>query len=298
MSQTISAKARKRIAVITAMLCVAVFVFCLFRSDIAVAISANSIASGEDYVRIIDVGQGDSILIHSNGHSALIDTGPPESANDLCASLHDNNVKSIDVMFLSHLHSDHTGGISSVLESFQVKNLILPELSTNSEGIYSAQLAINEVTRNGGGVYSGIQGMNLDLGEFEITVLESFGKMEAENNRSLIIMAEIDNRRFLFTGDAEEPAENALLEDNIDIKCDVLKVAHHGSSTSSCKKFLREANPKYAAISVGKENFYGHPNKDVLDALRQNGTKVYRTDKKGDITFFVKNGKINPQTER
>ncbi|MGI6279739.1 MAG: ComEC/Rec2 family competence protein [Acutalibacteraceae bacterium] len=298
MAYTTGTKRRKLIAIVTAMLCIAVFVFCLINSDVNISISANSGLSKEDYVKILDVGQGDSILIYSNGFSALIDTGPEDSANELCAALQEGGIKSIDVLFLTHLHYDHTGGVSRLFEKFTVKNLILPELSTNSEGIYSAQLAINEVTRSGGGVYSAVQGMNLNLGDFEITVIGDYDKMEDENNRSLIIMAKIQNRKFLFAGDAEIKTENALIADNLDIRCDVLKVAHHGSLTSTSEPFIKEAAPKYAAISVGKGNFYGHPHKEVINTLKKHKVKIYRTDKNGDITFYIKKGNITVMTER
>ena len=291
---------KKRIiwAVLTVMLCVTVFAVFFLKSENSFFNLPESDSSGVDFVKIIDVGQGDSILIRSNGLSALIDTGTEESTAELNTALYESGVEKIDVLMLSHLHSDHTGGVSGIFDGFKVENVILPELSTHSEGIYAAQLAINEVTRAGGGVYSAVQGMNFLLGDFEITVLASYGNMSDENDRSLIFMAELDGRKFLFTGDAEKKTERKLMEENIILDCDVLKVGHHGSNTSSGKDFLNAASPEYAAISVGAGNTYGHPHSQVIKAIENCGAEILRTDKRGDITFFVEKGKISIETEK
>lgn len=299
MTRKTAGKNRIVTAVLTAILCIAVFVIFLFESNHSLFnLSVSKNATGEDYVKIIDVGQGDSILIQSDGYSALLDTGPAEGANALSEALYKSGISKIDVLMLSHLHIDHTGGVSRIFEDFSVKNLILPELSTYSEGIYSAQLAINEVTKSGGGVYSAVQGMNFMLGDFEITILASYGKMDDENNRSLIIMAEIDDKKFLFTGDAETKVEKELLKESINVDCDVLKSGHHGSSTSNSKAFLDAATPNYVAISAGKNNMYGHPHKEILAEFKKRGAEVFRTDKNGDITFYIEKGKIIPETEK
>lgn len=251
-----------------------------------------------DFVRFIDVGQGDCALIYSNGRSALIDTGTVIYANDVCQTLSKMGITEIDALMLSHLHSDHTGGVERIIEDFPIKNLILPELSTFSEGMASAQLAINSVTKLGGGVYNAIQGMNFNVGEFEVTVLAAYGEEDNENNRSIFAMAEMDGVKFLFTGDAETKVEKSLLKEGLNLDCDVLKVGHHGSSTSSSEDFLNAVKPKYAAISVGAGNSYGHPHKEILASFNKRNTQTFRTDISGDITFFVRDGKITPQTEK
>lgn len=254
--------------------------------------------SSVDFVKVLDVGQSESILIYSNGYSALIDTGISDYAADICVALEECDIKELDVMMISHLHSDHTGGIERILENYSVNNLILPELSIESEGMAQAQLAINSVTSSGGEVYSAVQGMNFKVGEFEITVLAAYGDMADENNRSIIAVAEIDGIKFMFTGDAETKVEKKLLEEGLNLKCDVLKMGHHGSSTSSSEEFLKAVRPRYAAISAGAGNMYGHPHNEVLASLEHFGTKIYRTDYDGDITFFIRDGKINPETEK
>ena len=122
--------------------------------------------------------------------------------------------------------------------------------------------------------------------------------MTEENNQSVIVMAELDGIKFLFTGDAEAKAEQALLDEGINIDCDVLKVGHHGSSSSSSQSFLAAATPEYAAISVGENNIYSHPSSSVVSALEDCGAQILRTDTDGDITFYIENGEIRTETEK
>lgn len=251
-----------------------------------------------DFVRVIDVGQGDSILIYSNGYSALIDTGTNISAPEVCTVLEDCGINKLDVLLITHLDNDHVGGLENVLEFFGAKNLILPEITFESEGIHSARNAMGNVVGNGGNIYTAVQGMNFKIGEFEITVLATFGTMELENNRSIITMAEIDGKKFLLAGDIESGAEKYLLKENLNLTCDVLKVAHHGSSTSSKMDFLKAVSPEMAVISVGKDNFYGHPHSEVLSALEHIGADIYRTDIDGDVSFYIEDGEIVPKTEK
>lgn len=291
-------KLNNAIKILTVILCVTVFVLCLLFFENSLFRLNTSSADGEDFVKFIDVGQGDSILIHSNGYSALIDTGPVESSVELSRSLRESNIETVDVLILSHLHLDHSGGVPQIFEDFYVENIILPELSSFSDGIYSAELAINEVTRSKGKVYKASEGMNFKLGDFDITVVDVYPNFVNENNQSVIIKAEIDGKIFLFTGDAEKETENKLVAKNKDINCDVLKVAHHGSNTSTTKDFLEKCSPDFGVISVGKDNTYNHPHRSTLEQLKKANVKIYRTDKQGDITFYIKNGKFDIKTER
>lgn len=259
--------------------------------------TASDLDKNSDFVRFIDVGQGDCALIYSNGRTALIDTGTVSSANDVCEELYSLGIRSIDVMLISHLHSDHIGGAERILESFEVKNLILPELSTFSEGMSLAQNAINAVTSSSGGVYSAVSGMNFNVGEFEITVLAAY-EDDNENNRSIFAMARIGDKKFLFAGDAETKMEKLLLKEGLNLDCDVFKASHHGSNTSNSIELLDAIKPKYAAISVGDYNSYGHPHKEILAELERRKVSVLRTDKSGDITFWVSEGQITAQTQK
>ena len=299
-------KKQNLITLIAAMLCIAVFV--MFYSASFKNLSLDNAfeffntrsdkALSDDYIKIIDVGQGDSILIHSNGCTSLFDTGPVDTSNDICLDLEKQGIKHIDAMLITHLHMDHVGGLVKIIESYSIGNLIIPDLLNNAEGLPAAKNAKQAVVNSNGGVYTAIGGMNLNIGEFEITVLAYYNSLSDENNRSIIAMAEIDDIKFLLMGDAEKEAENAMLDDRINIDCDVLKVAHHGSNTSSQNDFIRKASPKYAVISVGEDNTYSHPHKDTTETLKKNGVTVYRTDRDGDVTFYIENGIMTVATEK
>lgn len=287
----------------TIVLCLTVFIILYTLSNIETSLSKfifknNGFDIETDFVKIIDVGQGDSILIYSNGYSALIDVGLSSAGADVCSALDDCEIDSLDVLIISHMDNDHIGGLDTVISAFDVKNLIIPAFSIESEGLSTSQKAINSVTSKGGNVFGAVQGMNFEIGEFELTVLASYDKFDDENNRSTIIMAEIDGLKFLFTGDCETKAEKELLKEGLNLNCDVLKVGHHGSGTSGSYEFLKVTTPKYSAISVGKNNSYGHPHGEVLSNLEYIGSRIYRTDLDGDIYFYVENGRLRPKTEK
>lgn len=293
-----SVKANKLKSVLVALGLIIVLIITYFLADGELLSKNASFDASQSFVRFLDVGQGDAALIYSNGYSALIDTGTSESANDVCIALDSCGIERIDVLIISHLHTDHTGGVEMIAEQFGIDNVILPELSVGSEGLGHAEYLINKVTSTGGEIYTAKQGMNFTVGEFEITVLASFDKLDDENNRSIMLAAEIDDKRFIFTGDAEVKAENMLLNEGLDLKCDVFKAGHHGSSTSNSEKLLSEMRPEFAVVSAGANNMYGHPHREVLSAFEHFDIEVLRTDLIGDITFYVKKGHINPKYEK
>ena len=288
-------------AVIASVVCILIFVFSVLASNIDLSNLFGFPANfdiNSDFVRIIDVGQGDSILIYSNGYSALIDTGLSTSSSKICTVLEDCKIKKLDVLLITHFDNDHIGGAETLCELYGADKLIMPKIPANSEYSSIAESLITNVKQNKGEVYTAKVGMNFKIGEFEVTVLSNDSSFESENNRSIVSAAKISGRKFLFMADIEYEAENRLLESGLDLSADVLKVGHHGSSTSSKYKFLKEVNPKYAAISVDGDNDYEHPHSEVLSALEKVNAEIYRTDRDGDITFYVKSGKIVTNTEK
>ncbi len=251
--------------------------------------------SSLDFVQVMDVGQGDSILIYSNGKACVIDMGIPASADAISKDLKSCNIKDIDVVMISHLHNDHIGGLNDISGEFGIKNLIMPEILDKS--INAAQRATEAVNSKGGKCYNAVQGMNFNIGEFELTVIASYSSTN-ENNRSLFAIAESDKVKFMFTGDAEKWAEKQLLKENLKLDCDVLKVSHHGSEGASSKEFLKAVSPEYAAISVGEGNMYSHPHLQTLESLKNIGARTYRTDQNGDIFFYVNDSEITVKTEK
>lgn len=267
-----------------------------FRSTLAPA--APDFDKTQDFVKIMDVGQADAALIYSNGCSAVIDAGLTSSADDISADLKGADIKDIDALLITHLHMDHAGALAKIAMSFPIDNLIIPNRDSSAEAMPTVNEAEKRVVAEKGKVFTATEGMNFNIGEFEVTLLAYFPDATKENDRSVITMAKIGDKKFLFTGDAEKATEADVLAEKLNIDCDVLKVGHHGSNSSSTAAFLKAASPKYAAISVGKDNMYSHPSNKTIVALKNCGAEVYRTDKNGDISFYVENGNIRVETEK
>lgn len=246
-----------------------------------------------DFVTVLDVGQGDSILIKSGEYAALIDTSTAEQGENLVKKLRQCGVNDVDVLILTHPHEDHMGSANYLISRIDVGSIIMsdsiPEDENNKEALKNIKNTadIYEVP-----YYYAEQGMEINIGNFELTVLLTLKNQKDENDNSIVIMAKNLDKKFLFMGDAETVVENRLIDENINFDCDVLKVGHHGSNSSSSKKFLDIATPEYAAISVGADNNYSHPHNDVLERLDIADAKVYRTDMQSDISFYVENNQI------
>ena len=298
-------RSKRKIAVsATAALTAAIFIIAfankLFGDKIrgTLAPTVSDFDKTQDFVKIMDVGQADAALIYSNGCSAVIDAGLTSSADDISADLKSADIKDIDALLITHLHMDHAGALAKIAMSFPIDNLIIPNRDSSAEAMPTVNEAEKRVVAEKGRVFTATEGMNFNIGEFEVTVLAYFPDATKENDRSVITMAKIGDKKFLFTGDAEKATESDLLTEKLNIDCDVLKVGHHGSNSSSTAAFLKAASPEYAAISVGKDNMYSHPSNKTVTALKNCGAKVYRTDKNGDISFYVENGNIRVETEK
>ncbi len=298
-------RSKRKIAVsATTALTLAIFVIAfankLFGDKVSstLAPAAPDFDKTQDFVKIMDVGQADAALIYSNGCSAVIDAGLTSSADDISADLKGADIKDIDALLITHLHMDHAGALAKIAMSFPIDNLIIPNRDSSAEAMPTVNEAEKSVVAEKGKVFTATEGMNFNIGEFEVTLLAYFPDATKENDRSVITMAKIGDKKFLFTGDAEKATEADVLAEKLNIDCDVLKVGHHGSNSSSTAAFLKAASPKYAAISVGKDNMYSHPSNKTIVALKNCGAEVYRTDKNGDISFYVENGNIRVETEK
>ena len=298
-------RSKRKIAVsATTALTLAIFVIAfankLFGDKVrsTLAPTAPDFDKTQDFVKIMDVGQADAALIYSNGCSAVIDSGLTSSADDISADLKGADIKDIDALLITHLHMDHAGALAKIAMSFPIDNLIIPNRDSSAEAMPTVNEAEKRVVAEKGKVFTATEGMNFNIGEFEVTLLAYFPDATKENDRSIITMAKIGNKKFLFMGDAEKATEADVLAEKLNIDCDVLKVGHHGSNSSSTAAFLKAASPKYAAISVGKDNMYSHPSNKTIVALKNCGAYVYRTDKNGDISFYVENGNIRVETEK
>jgi len=248
--------------------------------------------SGNCNVHFIDVGQGDSSLIVCDGVSVLIDGGENSKGDEVLLKLSELKIESLDYVIGTHAHSDHIGGLDTVINSINVKNVILydlPEKMIPTTKTYTDLL--DAVLNNNVNVISAEAGKVIDIGQGKLFILAPLSESyDDHNDFSIVTRFEYGSTSFLFTGDAEEKVEMDLIESGVSLKSTLLKVGHHGSDTSCCEQFLNEVKPEIAVIEVGKGNSYKHPHSETLSKLNEIGAKVYRTDLDGDI-LAVSDGK-------
>ena len=247
----------------------------------------------KDYINFIDVGQGDSLLIHYQNKNIMIDTGGSLtnqgniSNNTIIPLLKSYGINKLHYLILTHGDADHMGEAIYLVENFKVEKVIFNCGEFNE----LEQDLIKVLDRKKIPYYSCIKQLN--IADNKLYFLNS-GDYGNENDNSSVIYTALNHYKFLFMGDAGVEVEEDLIEKYNLNNIDVLKVGHHGSKTSSSEKFINDINPKYSIVSVGKNNRYGHPNKEVLNNLED--SKIYRTDKQGSIMFKIKNNKLRIET--
>ena len=244
-------------------------------------------------ILFLDVSQGDSILLHypHNKYNILIDTGGNYnyeiSKNIIIPYLKSKGINKIDYLILTHGDYDHMGESINLIENFKVEKVIF------NCGPYNdlEKELIKVLEKKKIKYYSCIKELNIDNSKLYFLQTKEY---DNENDNSSVIYFNYYNYKSLFMGDASTEREKDILEKYNLKDVDFLKVGHHGSNTSSSEEFINSINPKYSLISVGKNNRYGHPNKEVLDTL--NDSKIYRTDQDGSIMFKIKKDKLQIET--
>ena len=234
------------------------------------------------YVHYVDVGQGDCIYIEFGDCDILIDAGKPVQGTTVSNYLKQEKVDDIELMINTHLDDDHYGGLTQVLKDYVVEDAWVTSYVKSGSGITTFKNAIKS---------EGLDWENPDVGTvfsyggMTLTVLYDGDGASNSNNSSLVVMLEYGEHRFLFTGDIGKDAENMLVRNKVDLACDVLKVGHHGSASSSTTAFLAATGAKYGVICVGAGNTYGHPTATALNNLAAKNITVYRTDLDGSVVF-------------
>ena len=235
-------------------------------------------------VHFIDVGQGDSILVQFKDKNLLIDAGPRSSSNDLWKYLKGINLTKLDYVVATHPHEDHIGGMPEIIKNFEIGEFYAPKKQASTK-IF--QTMVEDLKKKNHKINVAKAGVSLDM-DSDISVemiAPNSSDYENVNNYSAVIKVTYKDTSFLFTGDAEKLSEKEILQKKYDIKADVLKLGHHGSSTSSSKEFLDKVNPKIAVASLGKNNDYGHPHKEIIKAMKDRKISFYRTDELGTIVL-------------
>ncbi|MDY4898781.1 MAG: ComEC/Rec2 family competence protein [Eubacteriales bacterium] len=234
-------------------------------------------------MHVIDVGQGDSILVRTSGGDMLIDSGPGSAGDQLKEYLTSVEVKDIEYAVFTHPDADHIGNADMIMTDYTVSNVILPDKEATSK---TYQRMMTAIGASGAKVISPEPDMQFSLGEMTVTILAPISsKYTDTNNYSVVMRLDFGETSFMMTGDAEEKSEQEMLTryGAKTLDCDVLKVGHHGSTTSTCLDFLKAVSPAIALISCGEGNTYGHPNAETLQKLEALSVPIYRTDEVGSI---------------
>ena len=260
--------------------------------NVSFAAKQNTTKTETLKVHYIDVGQGDSIFIQlPNGQTSLIDGGPGSSSKTVVNYLKKQKVKKIDYLIATHPHEDHIGGLTQVINTFDIGKVYMPDVTHTTKAFENLLLAIKNkgkkitVTKAGDVL---VDEKNL---KYEALAPNS-DSYDNLNNYSIVLKLKYKNNAFLFMGDAEKPSEDEILNAGLDIKADVIKVGHHGSNSSSGGKFVTNVSPKHAVVSCGKGNSYGHPHKETINRFTGNKIKLYRTDRDGTVVFTSDGEKI------
>ncbi len=254
-------------------------------------------------VTFFDVGQGDSIFLEDKyGHQILIDGGP--SGKTILKKLSGKIPfwdRTIDLVVLSHPDSDHLRGLNYVLRRYKVGNILWSGAMKKTK---TFKYWLENIKREKAKIFIAKKGQIIKAGDLRLEVIYPFddkikGKYPRQaNNYSVVLLARYFNNSAIFPGDITSSVEKKIAKQGIDIQSQVLKVAHHGSKFSTSKYFLLAVKPKIAVISVGRNNPYGHPSKQVLQRLSNFGIRTLRTDKNGDIELLMDGNNIALKTKK
>lgn len=247
-------------------------------------------------VEAVSVGNGDSIILYKSGHAAVIDCGGQTNAyKSTIQELKRHNIKKLDVLIISHLHEDHAGNADELIDNVNVDNVILPPYSDKNE---LRQNIETSALKRGAKVYTAYRDMSVGFGvDIKLSILtrhinQNVTDEDDFNNNSLVVYSKYKKFTCLFTGDIEKEAECKVIKlykDKLD--CDVLKIPHHGSCSSSSTDFLANVTPKAALISVGKNN-YGQPSSEVIKRLLNIGAMIYNTEENGNIRVYSNGSEV------
>lgn len=260
--------------------------------------------SSKGSVTMLDIGQGDALVIELPYRRGIffIDAGATfhfdeEEPRDTIYSrvirpyLQGRGITKIDAIFVSHPHIDHHGSIRYMLEEVRIDEIFIANIYDRDDPELKKWLKNNETT-----VSTLKYGDKIQRYDISFTVLSPKKDYKDTNDNSLVLYTKIGPAYMLFTGDISETVEKQIIEDTKGLRVDLLKVAHHGSNTSSAEEFIRSLQPKYAFVPVGKNNRYGHPSKEVIERLDKLGATIYRTDEDGAVQYiyYGEKGMIQP----
>lgn len=239
-----------------------------------------SVSEGVLKVHVIDVGQADSIFIElPNEETMLIDAGNNSDDETVVNYINSLNYDTINYLIGTHPHEDHIGGLDTVIDTFNIQNIYMPKIQHDTKTFEDVLVSIKNKALK---IKTAKAGTNIiNSNNLKIDIIAPVNDVyESLNNYSAVVKITYNDKSFLFMGDAENLSEDEI---TANVKADVIKIGHHGSSSSTSNEFLSKVSPSYAIISVGEDNDYGHPHDEVMNLLNKSNIKVYRTDLSGTI---------------
>lgn len=247
----------------------------------------------------IDVGQGDCTLFLSGDEAMLIDCGEKENAQTVLDTLDELGVEKLDYLVVTHAHTDHMGGMADILAVMPTESILLSEPSDKSGTTADYEAFLDAADASGAEILLAKPDMTFSVGYASCEVLAPFEVSQSEeNNNSVVLHITAGTTSFLITGDAEKAVEKQIASRYPDLRATILKVGHHGSTTSTSRDFLTLLQPETAVISVGAGNSYGHPTEEILTRLQECGVKYYRTDISGSVTVTCTTNTYYISTQR
>ena len=266
----------------------------------------NFIAKDADLqIHFIDVGQGDCSLVIWEDSAMLIDCGERENSDSVLKYLKKQGVEKLDYIIATHPHSDHIGGMGDIISALDVDKVIAPKVRSDlTPTSKSYERFIQSLRDKGQKLTAAKPGTTYTFetaGEKKppsFEVLAPVSDYDDLNNYSVVIRLDYGSTSYLFTGDAESKAEKGILKSGADVDADVLKMGHHGSSTSSSDDFLKAVSPDICIIQCGVGNSYGHPHKETIEKIEDMGAKWYSNDRNGNIIVYSDGESIQVRTEK
>lgn len=250
-------------------------------------------------VNFIDVGKADATFITADGYNILIDAGVKKDAEEITTFLDRYKIDSFDMVIASHGDADHIGGMTTILNTYQVDNFVTFDVADKYESDSKTyETMVDTLDEKNIKVTYTKAGDTYTFGDMRLEVISPDHEYKDSNDDSVVVKVIYGESEFLFTGDASEEVEEYLLSTGVDLDCDVLKVSHHGSKTATTEEFLKAVDPEIAIVPVG-ENIYNLPNIEVIDRLENyDGLEMYRSDNHGNITVNSDGKNLTVTTEK
>lgn len=248
-------------------------------------VQSSEAATKDLSVHYIDVDQGDCTLIKFKDYNILIDAGKRDYGDTVVSYLNGLDIDNLDLIIATHPDADHIGGMQYVLEHIHCNKYIMPQLPSGIEKTKTEANLISILKVNKVNTEYAVNQKEYDFGEMKLTTFITEQKRDNKNDYSAVAKVTYKNSSYLFMGDAGKTIENEFMDAGLDLKADVLKAGHHGSSKSTSDKFIKYVKPSMVVFSCGVDNEYGHPHNEVLTIMNKYDIKYFRTDYQGTVVI-------------